>query len=180
MSLHKAFTLLALLLLSSAMLRAAEPKPDSEFTTTDPKKVKILEDSSREKDPEIDHFRHLCPGLGGYQVIHEGGDLRSWINLIYDGGKTDLVNDTLSACPGQFPAKANHVVQWRGFRKGGSFMPYAIIYRMMSSADDAKQTRLETLVIIKLDGQKSRVVGHVDSKEGNEKAEILADKLCMP
>lgn len=180
MSLHKAFTFITLLLLGSAMLRAAEPKPDSEFTTTDPKKVKILEDSSREKDPEIDHFRHLCPGLGGYQVIHEGGDLRSWINLIYDGGKTDLMNDTLSACPGQFPAKANDVVQWRGFRKGGSFMPYAIIYRMMSSADDAKQTRLETLVIIKLDGQKSRVVGHVDSKEGNEKAEILADKLCMP
>lgn len=180
MSLHKAFTLLALLFLSSAMLPAAEPKPDSEFTTTDPKKAKILEDSSREKDPEIDHFRHLCPGIGGYQVIHEGGDLRSWINLIYDGGKTDLMSDTLSACPGQFPAKANNVVQWRGFRKGGSFMPYAIIYRMMSSADDAKQTRLETLVIIKLDGQKSRVVGHVDSKEGNEKAEILADKLCMP
>lgn len=180
MSLNKAFTFLPLLLLSSAMLCAAEPKPDSEFTTTDPKKVKILEDSSREKDPEIDHFRHLCPGLGGYQVIHEGGDLRSWINLIYDGGKTDLMNDTLSACPGQFPAKANNVVQWRGFRKGGSFIPYAIIYRMMSSADDAKQTRLETLVIIKLDGQKSRVVGHVDSKEGNEKAEILADKLCMP
>lgn len=180
MSLNKAFTFLPLLLLSSAMLCAAEPKPDSEFTTTDPKKVKILEDSSREKDPEIDHFRHLCPGLGGYQVIHEGGDLRSWINLIYDGGKTDLMNDTLSACPGQFPAKANNVVQWRGFRKGGSFIPYAIIYRMMSSADDARQTRLETLVIIKLDGQKSRVVGHVDSKEGNEKAEILADKLCMP
>lgn len=180
MSLNKAFTFLPLLLLSSAMLCAAEPKPDSEFTTTDPKKVKILEDSSREKDPEIDHFRHLCPGLGGYQVIHEGGDLRSWINLIYDGGKTDLMNHTLSACPGQFPAKANNVVQWRGFRKGGSFIPYAIIYRMMSSADDAKQTRLETLVIIKLDGQKSRVVGHVDSKEGNEKAEILADKLCMP
>ncbi|MBB5032720.1 hypothetical protein [Prosthecobacter vanneervenii] len=180
MSLHTPFTLIALLLLSSATLRADEPKPDSEFTTTDPKKVKILEDSSREKDTEIDHFRHLCPGLGGYQIIHEGGDLRSWINLIYDGGKTDLMNDTLSACPGQFPAKANNVVQWRGFRKGGSFMPYAVIYRMMSSADDAKQTRLETLVIIKLDGRKSRVVGHVDSKEGNEKAEILADKLCMP
>ena len=180
MNLHKAFALPALLVLGSVALLAADLRPDSEFTTTDPQKVKILEDSSREKNPEIDHFRHLCPGLGGYQVIHEGGDLRSWINLVYDGGKTDLMSETLSACPGQFPAKANNVVQWRGFRKGGSFVPYAIIYRMMSSADDAKQTRLETLVIIKLDGQKSRVVGHVDSKEGNEKAEMLADKLCRP
>ncbi|OYW78267.1 MAG: hypothetical protein B7Z37_00225 [Verrucomicrobia bacterium 12-59-8] len=173
-------TFLTLLVLGAAAVSAAEPKPASEFTTTDPKKVKILEDSAHEKDPEIDHFKHLCPGLGGYQVIHEGGDLRSWINLIYDGSKTDLMNDTLSACPGQFPAKANDVVQWRGFRQGGTFVPYAIIYRMMSSADDEKQTRLETLVIIKLDKEKSSIVGHVAAKEGNEKAEMLADKLCKP
>lgn len=162
------------------LVSAADPKPDSEFTTTDPKKVKILEDSSREKDPEIDHFKHLCPGLGGYQVIHEGGDLRSWINLIYDGRKTDLMNATLTACPGQFPAKANNVVQWRGFRKGDTFAPYAIIYRMMSSADDEKQTRLETFVIIRLDKDKSAVVAHLSAREGNEKAELLADKLCKP
>ncbi len=173
-------TFLTLLSFGIASVSAADPKPESEFTTTDPKKVKILEDSSREKDPQIDHFKHLCPGLGGYQVIHEGGDSRSWINLIYDGGKTDLMNATLIACPGQFPAKANDVVQWRGFRQGGSFVPYAIIYRMMSNADDAKQTRLETLVIIKLDKEKSSVVGHVLAKEGNEKAEMLADKLCRP
>ncbi|MHB1081991.1 MAG: hypothetical protein ACYC67_21555 [Prosthecobacter sp.] len=176
----KSLPFVFLFLFGCALASAADPKPESEFTTTDPKKVKILEDSSREKDPEIDHFRHLCPGLGGYQVIHEGGDLRSWINLMYDGSKTDLMNDTLTACPGQFPAKANNVVQWRGFRKGGSFVPYAIIYRMMSSADDEKQTRLETLVIIKLDKDKSTVVGHVPAKEENEKAELLADKLCKP
>jgi len=176
----KSLPLFFLLSFGCLLASAADPKPDSEFTTTDPKKVKILEDSSREKDPEIDHFKHLCPGLGGYQVIHEGGDLRSWINLIYDGSKTDLMNDTLTACPGQFPAKANNVVQWRGFRKGDTFIPYAIIYRMMSSADDEKQTRLETLIIIKLDKDKSTVVGHVPAKEGNEKAEMLADKLCKP
>ena len=110
--------------------------PASEFTTTDPKKVKILEDSALEKEPEIDHFQHLCPGLGGYEVFHEGGDLRSWINLRFKGQKTDLMNDTLAACPGQFPSKANDVVQWRGIRGGG--------------------------------------------REGNEKAEALADKLCAP
>ncbi|MDB6005456.1 MAG: hypothetical protein JWR15_2443 [Prosthecobacter sp.] len=176
----KSLPLFVLVAFACVLVSAADPKPESEFTTTDPKKVKILEDSAREKDPEIDHFKHLCPGLAGYQVIHEGGDLRSWINLIYDGQKTDLMNDTLTACPGQFPGKANNVLQWRGLRQGGAFVPYATIYRMMSSADDAKQTRLETLVIIKLDKDKSRVVGHLAAKEGNEKAEMLADKLCKP
>lgn len=88
--------------------------------------------------------------------------------------------DTLAACPGQFPAKANNVVQWRGFRRGDSFVPYAIIYRMKSSADDAKQTRLETLIIIKLDQENSKIVAHIPSREGNEKAEAVVDKLCRP
>jgi hypothetical protein len=151
--------------------------PASEFTTTDPKKVKILEDSALEKEPEIDHFMHLCPGLAGYEVFHEGGDLRSWINLRYKGTKTDLMNDTLTACPGQFPSKANHVVQWRGIRANGKFVPYAVIYRMRSS-DEETQKSIETLIIIKLDGEKSRVVGHLPAKDGNEKAEALADRLC--
>jgi hypothetical protein len=170
--------LAAVLAFGWATATAAEPKPVSEFTTTDPKKVKILEDSAREKNPEIDHFKHLCPGLGGYQVIHEGGDLRSWINLRIGGKTTDLMQATLAACPGQFPAKANHVVQWRGYGAGKGFVPFAIIYRMTSSADDAKQTPIETLVVIKLDKEKSRVVGHVPSKDGNVKAEEMADRLC--
>lgn len=172
-----AILLTAVLAISAA--KGAEPKPESEFTTTDPKKVKIFEDSAREKEPEIDHFIHHCPGLGGYKVIHEGGDLRSWINLEYNGKKTDLMNDTMMACqPGQFPSKANHVVQWRGVRDGGKFVPYAIIYRMLATSDDEKQRRMETLIIIKLDKEKSRIVAHVPAAEGNEKAEELADKLC--
>ncbi len=159
---------------------AAAQQPDSEFTTTDPAKkalVKILEDSSLEKNPEIDHFRHLCPGLGGYQVIHEGGDLRSWLNFKIGDKVTDLYADTMGACPGQFPAKANDTVQWRGIRKDGRFVPYAVIYRMRSSSDDSKST-FDTLVVIKLDGEKSRVVGKASGKNANEKAEELADKLC--
>lgn len=158
---------------------AAEPKPESKFTTTDPKKVKVLEDSARKKNPEGDYFRHLCPGLGGYQVLHLGDDARSWINLQFDGKTTDLRQDTFVACqPGQMPSKANNVVEWRGIQKGKSFVPYAIIYRMGAVLDDAKSTHVETLIIIKLDGAKSRVVGHVPAKEGTEKAEELADRLC--
>ena len=181
-TLHSVVRFAAVLALGVATASAAEPKPTSEFTTTDPKKVKILHDSSQDKDAEInmDSFQHLCPGLGGYQVIHEGGDLRSWINLKINGQTTDLMTDTLAACPGHFPHKANDVVQWRGFRKGDSFLPYAIIYRMTSNAEDQKLTRFETLIIIKLDKENSKVVAHVPGKEGNEKAEAVADKLCRP
>lgn len=159
---------------------AAAAAPSSAFTTTDPKKVEILEDSSLDPNTEIDSFRHLCPGFGGYEVIHEGGDLRSWLNLRFKGRTTDLMSDTLDRCRGQFPSKANNVVQWRGFRTAKGFVPYAIIYRMASSAEDAKAGRMEDFIIIKLDGSKSRVAGSLPAKEGNAKAEALADRLCRP
>ena len=158
---------------------AAEPKPTSQFTTTDPKKFKVLEDSARQKNPECDYFTHLCPGLGGYKVLHEGDDARSWINLQFGGKTTDLRQDTFTACrPGHMPSKANNVVEWRGVQKGKSFVPYAIIYRMGAVLDVEGKRNAETLIIIKLDGEKSRVVGHVPAKEGTEKAEELADRLC--
>lgn len=166
--------------LAAALLSAAEPAlvPVSEFTTTDPKKVKILKGGT-EVDPGS--FQHLCPGFGGYQVIHEGGDDRSWINLVFEKQTTDLMEDTLKACrPGTFPAKANDVVQWRGFRRGKNYVPYAIIFRMTAGDPDEKSSPLETLVILKLDGARSRVVGHLSAKEGNAKAQALADQLCRP
>ncbi len=175
-------SVLRLLALSLAFWQfavAAEPAA-SEFTSTSPAKSKILEDSSREKDPEIDHFTHLCPGMGAYQILHMGGDSRSWISLKVNGKILDLYSQTMSACPGHFPNKANDVLQWRGVREGGKFKPYAIIYRMTSTTDEEKGRTEETLVIIKLDGEKSKLIAHVPGKEGNEKAEAAADKLCRP
>lgn len=160
-------SIFSFLVLTSTM-HAAEPA--SEFTSTAESKSKLLEEGN-------DSFKYRCKGLAGYDVIYEGGDGRSWINLVYDSEQTDLMNDTLNACPGTFPSKANDVVQWRGFRKGGTFTPYAIIYRMRSMNEESgKQT--ETLVILQLAGAGSRVVGKIPASKGNEAAEALADKLC--
>ena len=89
-----------LLAIGGAVRPASAQEPTSEFTTTDPAKVKVMEHFTREKDGVMDSFRHLCPGLGGYQVIHEGGDDRSWINLRFGGKLTDLYAATMAACPG--------------------------------------------------------------------------------
>ncbi|HWB58390.1 MAG TPA: hypothetical protein VG733_02820 [Chthoniobacteraceae bacterium] len=174
---HRFLRFAAILLLGLSVASAADTMPVSEFTTTSIKKAKVLEDSSREKNPEIDHFKYLCPGLGGYEVLFEGADLRTWINLMINGRTIDLQSATQASCPGTFPAKANDAIEWRGVRKGDAFVPYAIIYRMESSANDDKQTRIETFVIIKLDGKNSKVVASIPAKEGEKKAEAVADKL---
>ena len=176
---HRLLCILSLLLAFWQVTLGAD-LPVSEFTSTQTSKARIIEDSSREKDPGIDHFTHLCPGTGAYQVLHQGMDLRSWINLKVNGRTIDLQSQTLRGCPGRFPAKANDIVQWRGIRQGRSFRPYAIIYRMESTSGDEKMTRLETFIVIKLDGENSKVVAHVPGNQGNEKAEVVADKLCRP
>lgn len=166
--LSAAFALLSL----ACSVSAADSKPVNEFTTTAEKKSKLIAEGD-------DSFKYRCPGLAGYEVIFEGSHGRSWINLVYDSEQTDLSEEILEACPGTWPVKANDVVQWRGVKQDGQFVPYAVIFRMASVLDEASGKKTETLVIIKLAGAGSQVVGKVPSnKGGNAAAEALADKLC--
>ncbi|HYF35998.1 MAG TPA: hypothetical protein VD994_11955 [Prosthecobacter sp.] len=160
-----AFTLLAAL----ASSRAADPKPASEFTTTDPKKVELIKEGE-------DSATYRCPGLGGYQVIFEQAHGRSWINLVWDSETLDLMDATLNAAKGDFPTKANHVVQWRGYRDGDNFSPYAVIYRVKALNEEGQP--IETFIIIQCAQGATRVVGSLPASKGNKAAEALADKLC--
>ena len=66
-------------------------------------------------------------------------------------------------------------------RKDGKFVPYAVIYRMLSDADpdaDNPKAHFETLIVIKLDKENSRVVGKASGAKANDDAERLADRLA--
>lgn len=145
-------------------------KPTSEFTSTKPSQSKVL---MRGQESVL----LLCKGLGGYQVklLHHWE--RSHLNLEYRGVQVDL---GVGSAPGEFHDKSNDVVQWRGYRKPGGFEPYAMIYRLSSWMADSPKRRFNTLLVIKLDGVNSCVVGHVDGSRsnGNTLAEEMADRLC--
>lgn len=156
--------------LLSLPLSAQTRMPVNGFTTTAEDKAEVIEEGD-------DSFKLRCKGLAGYEVIFEGSHGRSWLNLVFDSEQTNLMDATLNECPGEFPSKANDVVQWRGFMEEGKFTPYALIYRMKSSIEGKAE---ETLIVIKLTGSGSTVAGSVpSSKGGNEAAEALADKLCV-
>jgi hypothetical protein len=156
------------LLLLAQTSDAAPNVPTSEFTSTDTKKVK----------PDASGA-HLFPGQGPYRVILRVGDDRSWLDLVYANQEVPLASQTFEQCPGQKPWKANAVVQWRGYRSGKGFTPYGIIFRMYSENPNGKKP-YDTLVVVKLDGANSQVVGSVPGSAGNAAAEALADKLCRP
>jgi hypothetical protein len=165
--------LCSLLLLVTA-LPAASAAPDQITSKYSSTKTGIILEQSTDKS-EIDFFKKRCPGFGGYEVIFQGGDSRSWINLQWGKVVLDLMNPTFALAPGQFPNKANDVIEWRGIVHDGKFLPFAIIYRIEGT--DAATNRAKTrLIVIKLDKANSAVVGYAEGKDEDAESKRIADK----
>jgi len=169
-------TLLFSLILGALTALSHAQKPTSFYSSTAGKSVAVLSSSALEKEPEIDHFIHLCPGYGGYELVHESGDSRSWINVKYGSKKSELMNPTFNAAKGHFPFKANDVVEWRGILKGENFAPYAIIYRISAHNPDT-QKNFTRLVVIALNKGNSRVLGSTSGETADADAKKLADTV---
>ena len=120
-------------------------------------------------------FEALFAGLGGYQLEHLAGDERSWINVRFGKQTVDLYAATMAAGGGTFPHKANDVVEWRGVEENGRFTPYAIIYRLKAGNDETRvwHTRL---IVIKLDGERTAVIGHAQGANEDIEAKQIADR----
>jgi hypothetical protein len=119
-------------------------------------------------------FEALFPGHGGYLLLHLSGDERSWINVRYGNRTVDLYAATMKKGPGAFPHKANDVVEWRGVEKNGRFTPYAIIYRL--GAHDEEWNLRTRLIVIKLDKERSAVIGHAEGGKEDAEAKQIADR----
>ena len=144
----------------------------SKYTSTARAKALSFHEGGGQED---EGFRALFPGLGGYELEHLGGDLRSWINVRFGKQTIDLYAATMDAAGGTFPHKANDIVEWRGVEKQGRFTPHAIIYRIASSNDETRKTRTR-LIVIKLDGTRSGVIGHAEGRNEDVDAKAIADR----
>jgi hypothetical protein len=165
--------LAGLLLVVAISGAVAEEKPVSKFTnTTEKSAIKF----HREKDDPSD-FRGVFRGFGGYDLEVLGGDERSWINIKFGKATVDLRDATmdLGAGIGFFPHKANDVVEWRGFERNGQFIPYAVIYRIVGLTENGKRDKTR-LVVIKLNKEHSRIIGHADGENAEAEAERIADQ----
>lgn len=144
----------------------------SKYTSTARKNSLSFKDHS---DVPAGGFEALFRGLGGYQLVHLSGDERSWINIRFGTQTVDLYSPTMKAGGGTFPHKANDTVEWRGVEKDGRFVPYAIIYRLAAGNDETRKIRTR-LVVIKLDKERSAVIGHAQGANEDAEAKQIADK----
>lgn len=151
----------------------AEPRQaTSKYTSTARSKAIFFRDES---DIPEGGFEAVFAGLGGYKLVHLSGDERSWINLRFGKETVDLYSATMEAAAGTFPHKANDVVEWRGVEEKGRFVPYAIIYRIAAGSDETRKVHTR-LVVIKLDKERSAVIGHAEGANEETEARAIADK----
>ncbi len=177
---YKSALISLLTLLTCFEILNAEEKIVSFYSSTNAKHVASISNSEREKDPEIDYFIDLCPGYGGYELVHSGSDLRSVVNIKFGDKISKLFGDTMNQAPGQFAHKANDVVEWRGTLKGSHFVPHAIIYRFSGSTepdDNGKQLEKTNLIVVALNKGDAKVLGSLSGKDEGEKARQLADSV---
>jgi hypothetical protein len=150
----------------------AEDRVDSRYTST--VRAKALSYKDESNIPE-GGFKAVFAGLGGYQLVHLAGDERSWINIRFGKKTVDLYSATMTAGGGTFPQKANDVVEWRGVEKNGRFVPYAIIYRLEAGDPETRKSHTR-LIVIKLDRERSAVIGHAEGANEENDARAIADK----
>ena len=165
----RSFVVIAMLAACDAAL--AGEQLVSKYTSTARQKSLSFKDHS---DVPEGGFEAVCPGLGGYQLVHLSGDERSWINIRFGKQTVDLYAATMQAGGGTFPHKANDVVEWRGVEKDGRFTPYAIIYRLAAGNDETRKIHTR-LIVIKLDRERSAVIGHAEGENEDARAKQLAD-----
>jgi len=67
------------------------------------------------------------------------------------------------------------VVEWRGVEVNGRFVPFAIIYRIAAGNDETRQIHTR-LIVIKLDKERSAVIGHTEGANEEKEAREMADK----
>lgn len=166
----RASVALALIALSSRT-QAAE-RIVSKYTST--ARAKALSFTDESSEPE-GGFEALFAGFGGYKLVHLSGDERSWINIRFGQDTVDLYSATMHAGGGTFPHKANDVVEWRGIEEKGRFVPYAIIYRIAAGNDETRKVHTR-LIVIKLDKERSAVIGHAEGANEEKEAREIADK----
>jgi len=163
--------LLALLVVPFSGLLAADEGIVSRYTSTAREKAVYFEE---DKGQVGTGFQGLFRGFAGYDLLHLMGDERSWINIRYRGKIVDLYAATMALGSGTFPHKANDVVEWRGIEKGQQFNPYAIIYRL-EGYDEFQHRHPSRLIVIKLDGERSAIIGHAEGSNEDAEAKRIAD-----
>lgn len=162
------------LVLATSSIFAKTTKTQSVYT--DLKKDCIVVSSATEAAP-IDFFTSECKAFGGYTLKESGGDLRYGPELSFNGKEINLQR------PSSFHNMGSSKIEWvydlTSDEEGSGDIKFkALIYRLsVANIEDPYKEDTSVLYVIKLDGEKSCVIGTTKS---NTSARALANNVSAP
>lgn len=164
------------IILSAVLLLSVNSFADVQSIKTSVKAKNCITSSPTE---EIDSFTMECPAMGGYKVIVSGGDLRYSLKLISEG--TTIETTGFSG----FHDVTSKKIEWRYnavSADGDLKVKYtALIYKLeVANYDEVTGdiANQETMVVVRLDGAKSCVIGSIAPLKDEDATKAAARKLA--
>lgn len=158
-------------LISLASVAAfADSKTETKSVYTDLKTDCIVTSSATDLAP-IDFFESECKAFGGFVLKENGGDLRYGPELSFSGKEIDLQR------PGRFHNMGSQKIEWvydvtRDEEGSGELKFKALIFRLSVADEDPDKKDKSVLYVVRLNSEKSCVIGTVST---NEQARALAN-----
>lgn len=164
-------TLLPLFLLILGSTAAHAQSNQSIYTTLNTKQCKTVESNPNEGGSYVG----ICPGVTGYKLQVEEGDLRQNIQVITPGGTKHTLE--LWNVVGSSFSSLGEKAEWRVQKQKGKTVPVALIVRYNVANPEDSTRNTSWLAVVKITGAKICVTDKIAPKAGaNEAARVAADK----
>jgi hypothetical protein len=165
-----AFTAFAL----SFAYAASNAPADSIYTDLAANKCKTIKAGGEEAEGPT----QVCPGVAGYKLITEEGDLRANIKVVDPKGKQHSL-DLWSVVSSAF-STLGQKAEWRVVKKNGKVTPVALIVRYNASENPEDSSKITSyLAVAKITPQKICVTDKIaPSATANEEARRAADSAA--
>lgn len=159
--------LVSALLATGAALAAPQESRYSSLAPSDCRTLSV--------DQESESSTQRCPGLGGYSLLVEEGDLRQSLTVVAPGGQRSALN----LWTGGF-SHLGERAEWRGELRAGRFVPTALIVRLTESVDPARPERVRSSLVVAKLGATSCLSARIPpGPQMNALARAAADRAAV-
>jgi hypothetical protein len=166
-------TLLAILITLACAATAAAQTNQSIYTNLDGRQCRTLKSDTS----GAGYYLGQCPGVAGYKLLVEEGDIRQNITVITPRGqKRSLELWNVVGSSFSFVGKK---AEWRVQRRGGKLVPVALIVRYNLSNPEGSGNGTSYLTVSKITTSKICVTHKISlSANANEEARRAADSAA--
>jgi hypothetical protein len=167
-------SLLAVLITLAFAATASAQTNQSMYTNLDGRQCRTLESTSS----GAGYYRGQCPGVAGYKLQVEEGDIRQNITVITPRGQKHSLD--LWSVVGSSFSFVGKKAEWRVQRRGGKMTPVALIVRYnLSNVEDSTKPGTSYLTVSKITANKICVTHKIaPSANANEEARQAADNAA--